>query len=252
MIVHAFWVFVLALVAAAAWRSAVRRTVVREYQRGLLYRNGRFLRTLVAGAHWRNRFTTEIVLTDARRTALTLPGQELLSADDVTFRTSLIVAFSIEDPRKALHEVQDYVDAIYATAQLALRDVVALTPIDDLLAKRAEVGKQVLTRIAGPLATIGIRVESAEVKDIMLPGEMRKVFADVVLARKEGQAALERSRGETAAMRSLANAAQMLERSPALMNLKVLQSLAVAAATPGNTLVLGVGQGIVPVGGRSA
>ena len=82
----------------------------------------------------------------------------------------------------------------------------------------------------------------------MFPGELRKIFSEVVKAQKEGQAALERARGETASLRNLANAARMIEGSPGLMNLRVLQTIANAAGGAGNTFVMGVPQGIVPVG----
>jgi regulator of protease activity HflC (stomatin/prohibitin superfamily) len=95
---------------------------------------------------------------------------------------------------------------------------------------------------------IGINVQAVEVKDVMFPGDLKKVFAEVLKAQKEGQAALERARGETAALRNLANAARMLENNPALMNLRLLQSIAAATGNgSGNTLVMGVPAGFVPI-----
>ena len=89
-----------------------------------------------------------------------------------------------------------------------------------------------------------MKLISADVKDIMLPGEMKKVFTQVVKAQKEGQAALERARGETAALRSLANAARMMDDNPNLLQLRALQGLEVSS---GNTLMLGLPNGAVPV-----
>ena len=94
-------------------------------------------------------------------------------------------------------------------------------------------------------AELGVTLHSAEVKDVMFPGDLKRIFAEVVRAQKEGQAALERARGETAALRNLANAAKMLEDNPALFNLRVLQS--VSGGAQGSTVVVGVPQGVVPV-----
>ena len=93
---------------------------------------------------------------------------------------------------------------------------------------------------------IGITVHAVEVKDVMLPADLKRAFGDVLKAKQEGQAALERARGESASLRNLANAARVLEGNPALMNLRVLQSLS-AAQSAGNTLVLGVPAGFVPL-----
>jgi regulator of protease activity HflC (stomatin/prohibitin superfamily) len=101
---------------------------------------------------------------------------------------------------------------------------------------------------------VGITIHAVEVKDVMLPGELQRAYGDVLKAKQEGQAALERARGESAALRNLANAARVLEDNPALMNLRVLQSLATAQHA-GNTLVLGMPAGFVPLknggGGRA-
>ena len=96
-------------------------------------------------------------------------------------------------------------------------------------------------------AELGLKLKVADVKDIMFPGEMKKAFAQVVKAQKEGQAALERARGETAALRNLANAAKMIEDNPNLLQLRALQSL---ADSGGNTLVLGLPGNSVPLAKR--
>ncbi len=111
-----------------------------------------------------------------------------------------------------------------------------------------ESGKQLLALVQPEAERIGINVQAVEVKDVMFPGDLKKVFAEVLKAQKEGQAALERARGETAALRNLANAARMLENNPALMNLRLLQSIAAATGNgSGNTLVMGVPAGFVPI-----
>ncbi len=96
------------------------------------------------------------------------------------------------------------------------------------------------------LTKIRLNVHADEVKDVMFPAELKRAFSDVLKAKQKGQAALERARGEGAALRNLANAARVLEGNPALMNLRLMQSLT-AAQNAGNTLVLGVPGGFVPL-----
>jgi hypothetical protein len=106
----------------------------------------------------------------------------------------------------------------------------------EVLARREEFGRTLLERTAGTAEELGLKLLGVNVKDVMFPGELKKIFAQVIQAQKEGQAALEKARGETAALRNLANAAKMIEGNPALLQLRLLQQLASSA---GNTVVLG-------------
>lgn len=238
------------IVAGAAGRNLVRRVIVHEFETGLLYRNGRYLRRLLPGAHLVQTFRDEIVVVDARERVVTVAGQEVLSADSVGLKVSVAVAYGVVDPVTALHRTQSYEEALHVAVQLALRAVVGALKIDDLMQQRVEIGRRLTDAVGPQLRAIGLEVRAAEVKDVMFPGELKKIFAEVVRAQKEGQAALERARGETAALRSLANAARLVQDSPALMSLRVLQSVA-GAVSRGSTFVLGVPQGVVSVGGRS-
>ena len=118
--------------------------------------------------------------------------------------------------------------------------------VEALLNQRLEIGAQLLARVQPQAAKIGVAVHSVEVKDVMFPAELKRAFAEVLKCKQEGQAALERARGESAALRNLANAARLLEGNPALMNLRLMQSLS-AAQSAGNTLVLGIPGGFVPL-----
>src|SRR5437016_7661945 len=109
--------------------------------------------------------------------------------------------------------------------------------VDDLLQKRNDFGKQLLDITSAKAKEMGLRLLEVEIKDVMFPGEIKKIFTQVVKARQEGLAALERARGETAALRNLANAAHLIERNPALLQLRLLQVL---GQSSGNTVVLGV------------
>jgi regulator of protease activity HflC (stomatin/prohibitin superfamily) len=222
----------------------LRRVIIYEYQRGLKYTKGRHVGTLDPGRYWILSAASSIVPVDIRPEFVTIQGQEVLSADGVTLKISLAAEFQVVDPYVAVNRNVNFRNATYLTLQMALREIVGEEKIDALLDNRAQISKKLLTLAAGKIAEFGVKLISADVKDIMFPGEMKKTFAQVVKARKEGQAALERSRGETAALRSLANAARIIDENPNLLHLRALQTL---AESPGNTLVLGVPNGTVPI-----
>jgi regulator of protease activity HflC (stomatin/prohibitin superfamily) len=213
---------------------------------GLLNKHGKFIELLGPGRHvrWGRGFTLDA--QDTRKTFLAVAGQEVLTADNIAVKLSLLVTYQVADPIKAAHETQDWNGDLYNAAQLALRSIVSGVAAEALLTQRLDIAPQLLARVQPDVAKIGLTVHSVEVKDVMLPAELKRAFGDVLKAKQEGQAALERARGESASLRNLANAARVLEGKPALMNLRVLQSLT-TAQNAGNTLVLGMPAGFVPL-----
>jgi len=237
--------FVALITAAVGYRILFTRVVVHEFEAGLLYRNGQFKRRLAAGAYRVFKSRSEITVVDLRRRLAVVAGQEVLSSDNVGLKVSVTAVFEIASPEKAAHSVQDYNQALHAAIQLGLRSAVGASKIDELLEQRLEIGKKLMASVAPEADALGLKLHSVELRDVMFPGELKKIFAEVVRAQKEGQAALERARGETAALRNLANAAKMLEDNPALMNLRALQSM--TAGSSGNTFVLGLPGTFVPL-----
>jgi len=228
-------------------RVCLQRFLIHEYEAALLYRNGRFMRILRSGAYYRPRFWYDALVLDTRRTIETVPGQEILTVDNVGLKTSLVIDYEIVDPAKAFHTVQSYGGALYTIVQVVLRSVIGAVTADAILEKRIAIGQDLLEQAAPKAAELGLKLHSVEVKDVMFPGDLKNIFAEVAKAQKEGQAALERARGETAALRSLANAANMMKDNPTLMNLRVLQSIDQAARGEGNTFILGVPQGLASI-----
>ncbi len=224
----------------------LRFFTVPEAQCGLLYQHGRFQARLEPGRHLRWGFGYAVTTVDLRKQTFPVASQEILSADHVGLKLSVAVTLQVTDPLKAMHLVQDWPAHIYNAVQLALRSRVAAQPIEALLAQRWDIGQQLLAAVQPEAEKVGVTVHATEVKDVMFPGELKKAFSEVLRARQEGQAALERARGESAALRNLANAARLLEGNPALQNLRLLQSLGGANAG-GNTLVVGFPSGFVPL-----
>jgi regulator of protease activity HflC (stomatin/prohibitin superfamily) len=243
VIIGAMFAGIIVAVAAKEFRHAY---VISEGYVGLLYHKGKFVEVLGSGCHirWGRHFALGV--NDLRKTSLLVAGQDVLTADNVSLKLSLFVNYQVVEPVKAAHETQNWHGELYNAAQLALRAVVGGVPIEALLNQCLEIGAQLLARVQPEAAKIGINVHSIEVKDVMFPTELKRAFAEVLKSKQEGQAALERARGESAALRNLANAAKLLEGNPALMNLRLMQSLS-AAQTAGNTLVLGMPGGFVPL-----
>ena len=213
------------------------KVTIYEFQRGLMYRRGRFERVLEPGRYWLRARDTFVQVVDARPAFVTVPGQEVLTADGVTLKLTIAAQYEIADLDTAFNKTQNAVEALYLTLQMALREIVGRAKIDELLEDRARFARGLTEIAAEPVAAFGLRLLAADIKDIMFPGELKKIFAQVVQARQEGLAALEKARGESAALRNLANAARLLAANPALLQLRTLQAV---EAQPGNTLVLGV------------
>ena len=230
-------VLLVVLIAAVVVRPVITVATVRDYQRGLRYRQGRFAGLLDPGTHIALRPFTEIQVMDGRPTSMTVPGQEILTADGVALRVSLTARYVVADPVAAVTNDQNYVSALYTALHAGLRAALAGRTADEILAGRAELGPAVGGAVASELARLGVELLGVDVRDVMVPSELKRAFAGIVAARREGEAALERARGETAALRSLANAGRMVEENPGLLQLRILQQL---GASSGNTIVLNV------------
>ncbi len=228
---------VVVAIALFVLANAYRLVMVMEYQRGLLYRNGRFVRVLEPGLYRLLRWNTTVTIVDTRQTQLSLSGQDILCADGVSVRITPALVYQITDPVAAYHTTASYDQAMYLTVQTILRDLISPLTIDEVIVQRADIGQRLTAQARERVAAYGVTLLSAEIKDIILSADIREALSKVVRARKEGLAALERARGETAALRNLANAARMLEHNPLLLQLRTLQ---VMEQSIGNTYVIGV------------
>ena len=253
-----FLVAALVAAAALAWRRWERgKVTVWEWQAGLLFRDGRFVRALPAGRHARGRGDHVATVSLNARTDV-VARQEALTRDGFAVRLSAVLYWRVTDARR-YHAANDGSDPLLPTSllvatQLALRQVVGESDLDGLLAPNVEGTPMDAARrapVAEALAAIGAELESITLRDLHLPAELRRMVTEAERARREGLAALERARGELAALRSLANAARMLRGNPELQALRTLQALTPAPGRAAPTLVLGAGA-LMPVGTREA
>lgn len=240
---------VVVVVVAVVARYGVRRVTVYEFERALKYTKGRFDTVLTAGQYWYLPWFTTVRKVDVRPKFASLTGQEVLSSDGVTVKVSLAANYEVAQPDIAVNGVQNYQEALYIELQLALRQIIGAADIDALLAARDAVSKKLAEMTQARAQELGLRLITVGIKDIMLPGKLKDTFAQVVTARQEGLAALEKARGETATLRNLANAAKLVESSPSLMQLRLLQTVGGSA---GNTLVLGLPPQTTPLPVKTA
>jgi regulator of protease activity HflC (stomatin/prohibitin superfamily) len=243
-------IVIVAAIGVAAWviwlvaARFIGRATIHDYERGLRFASGRFTGLLDAGSHTYLRPTTEIRVIDVRPGSMMIGGQEVLTSDGVAAKISLVVRSVIGDPVAMLTGDRDAQTTLYLAVQLGLREVVARRTIEEVLASRTTIGSEIAELVAGRMAGLGIEVLGIDVRDVMVPSELKRAFAAVVAARREGAASLERARGETAALRSLANAGRLVADNPSLLSLRVVQELSAG----GNTVMIGLGDGLATPG----
>ncbi|HEY9846574.1 MAG TPA: slipin family protein [Candidatus Caenarcaniphilales bacterium] len=231
-----FGIITLVLVIfGLAVRACFKKITVFEFERGLKYHKGKFAQILRPGQYWIYIQNTSVTLVDVRPKFISLPGQELLSADSISLKVSATAKYEVADPYLAINRIESYESALYIVFQLALRELVGSLKIDELLERRNSSNQRLMELAAPKVEELGLRLLSFDVKDVMFPGDLKRIFTQVVKARQEGLAALEKARGETAALRNLANASKLIENNPTLLQLRLLRSL---EESSGNTFVL--------------
>ncbi len=196
---------------------------VREYERAVRLVDGRVRDVLGPGRHRYRRRRTELYVVDVRPQLLTVAGQEMLTSDGITVRLTAVVCTAVTDPRLHLTASQDAQAELYVAVQQALRTAVAGLTLDALRNTRTTLGAELLDEVRAVAQRVGRSVAEVAVRDVMLPGDLRRAYAETALARERGRAELERARVEAATLRSLANTARLLEEHPVLLQLRTVQ-----------------------------
>ncbi|WP_321898106.1 slipin family protein [Burkholderia cepacia] len=200
---------------------------VPAYHVGVLKIDGKIERLLDAGvsAFWRFNRDIVVELVDLRVQALEVGGQEILTRDKVALRLNLSATWCYADVLHAFGQLQKPVEHLYRELQFALRSAVGTRSLDELLEDKQSIDDVVITQVRARLGNSGVDVRSVGVKDIVLPGDMKTILAQVVEAEKSAQANVIRRREETAATRSLLNTAKVMEENPTALRLKELETL---------------------------
>jgi len=215
------------------------KMIVEAYEKGLRFRNGRFVGVLEPGRYRLARLFAkeEIRKVDLRLRTMILQGQEMLTLDKVTVRMTMLAKLRVADPVAALLKVDDYAAQLYGDVQLALRDAVGALELDAAIGQKGRIGDQILAAVKEKALVYGVELVEAGVRDVILPGEMKTILNQVMEAKKKAEASLILRREEIAATRSQANTAEMLSKNPALMKLKELEALEKVAGR-GATIVV--------------
>lgn len=200
---------------------------VPDYHVGMVSVDGKLQELLGAGAYgfWRYNRQVQVECVDLRSQVLEISGQDILTKDKVGLRLNLSASWRYDDVQKAFAHTAKPAEQVYRELQFGLRAAVGTRTLDELLEDKATIDAIVKDFAAQKLMVAGITLEGVGVKDIILPGEMKTILAQVVEAEKSAQANVIRRREETAATRSLLNTAKLLENNPIALRMKELETL---------------------------
>jgi regulator of protease activity HflC (stomatin/prohibitin superfamily) len=182
---------------------AKRELIIKDTHRGLWYEDGVLARILEAGRYVIPRYVdlgfyrqpkVEVVLVDIRERDLTIRGQEILTADKVAIRVSIVVQFRVTDPRAALHQVEKYEDRLYSDVQLAARRSLASMTLEEILTNRNQLSEDILRDVTEAAGGYGVAILRADVKDLIFPGNLQEIMNRVLAAERMSQAQLVEAR----------------------------------------------------------
>ena len=215
--------------------------ILSEYERGVIFRLGKLLpEPKGPGVILVFRPIDRIVRLSLRTLVHDVPPQDVITRDNVSVKVSAVVYFRVIDPRKAIVEVENY---LYATSQLSqttLRSVLGQAELDDLLAQRDRLNQQLQHILDNETEPWGIKLSAVEVKNVDLPQEMQRAMARQAEAERERRAKIIHAEGELQASEKLSQAAAVIEREPATMTLRYLQTLTEIASEQNSTILFPV------------
>jgi regulator of protease activity HflC (stomatin/prohibitin superfamily) len=218
------WVVVVVLAAVAAVALASTR-VLREYQRGVLFRLGRLRPPAGPGLVFLMPFVDRMIRVDLRTVTLTIPPQEVITRDNVPARVNAVAYFRVVQPALAVTEVEAYPVATSQIAQTTLRSVLGRAELDTLLSERDELNDSLRRIIDEQTEPWGIKVTTVEIKDVEIPEAMQRAMARAAEAERERRAKIISAEGEFQASQKVLEASEVLSRNPAAMQLRYQQTL---------------------------
>ncbi len=212
--------------------------VFREYERAVLFRFGRLLDPPRGpGLVFKIPIVDQWVKVDLRTITLNVPPQDVITKDNVPAKVDAVAYFKVVDPKDAIVQIADYMEATSQIAQTTLRAVLGQHVLDELLSEREKINailQEIIDEATGPW---GIKVSIVEVKDVQIPGGMQKAMARQAEAERERRAKIINSEGEFQAAERLKDAALVLEKHPIALQLRYLQTLIEISGTPSSTII---------------
>ena len=214
--------------------------IITEYERGVIFRLGRYVGVKSAGFKWIIPGVDRMVKISLREVVMDVPSQEVITRDNVSVKVNAVLYFRVLHPEKAVIQVENY---LYGTSQLAqttLRSICGQAELDELLAEREDVNQKLQEIIDLQTEPWGVKVRAVEVKQIDLPPDMQRAMAKQAEAERERRAKVIHAEGEFQAAEQLANAARVLSTEPAALQLRYLQTLSEIATENNSTTIFPV------------
>jgi regulator of protease activity HflC (stomatin/prohibitin superfamily) len=231
-------VAVILVVALAAVASAVR--VLREYERGIVFRLGRLMEVRGPGLQILIPSLDRMVRVSLRTVTLTIPPQEIITRDNVPARVTAVTYYRVIDPSRAVTEVESFQSATLQIAQTSLRSVLGVVDLDTLLSEREHLNASLQEVIDAQTEPWGIKVTTVEIKDVEIPERMQHAIARQAEAERERRAKIINAEGEAQAAAKLAEAADVIGRNPVTLQLRYLQTLREIGGGQNSTIVFPV------------
>ncbi|HTO96372.1 MAG TPA: slipin family protein [Myxococcales bacterium] len=228
-----YWVFVIPVLF---WVVSGLR-VIQEYESGVIFRLGRFAEVKRAGLNWIVPGVDRMVKVDLRTVVRDVPPQDVITRDNVSLKVSAVIYFRVIDAEKAVIQVENF---LYATSQLSqttLRSTLGKLDLDDLLAQREKINKELQQVLDLHTEPWGIKVTAVEVKAIDLPPEMQRAMARQAEAERERRAKVIAAEGEYQAAEKLGMAADVIQAHPSALQLRYLQTLVEISAEKNSTTI---------------
>jgi regulator of protease activity HflC (stomatin/prohibitin superfamily) len=218
--------------------SAIK--VLREYERGVVFRLGRVIPVKGPGLIIIWPIIDKLVRVSLRTIAMDVPPQDIITKDNITIDVDAVIYFRVMDPIKAITEIEDFLFATSQIAQTTLRSTLGQSHLDDLLTKREEVNAELQKIIDFQTDPWGIKVSSVEVKNVELPSEMLRAIARQAEAERERRAKVIHAEGEFQAAQKLTDAANIIATAPSALQLRFLQTLTEIATEKNSTMLFPV------------
>jgi regulator of protease activity HflC (stomatin/prohibitin superfamily) len=215
--------------------SAVR--VLREYERGVIFRLGRLIAQKGPGLILLVPIIDRMVRVDLRTVTLNIPPQEVITRDNVPARVNAVAYFRVIDPNKSIVEVENFLLATSQIAQTTLRSVLGKAELDQLLAERERLNEDLQKIIDEQTEPWGVKVSTVEIKDVEIPEQMQRAMARQAEAERERRAKIINAEGEYQAAEKLAQAADIISKNPATLQLRYLQTLLEMGVNQNTTIV---------------
>ena len=214
--------------------------IVREYERGVIFRLGRLVGAKGPGIFLIIPVVDKMVKVSLRTVTLDVPPQEVITKDNVSTLVNAVLFFRVVDPSAAIVEVQNYIEATRQMAMTTLRSVLGGFELDQVLGEREKINLQLQQIVDAQTDPWGIKVKTVEIKDVKIPGEMQRAIAKQAEAERERRAKVIHAEGELQAAAKLGEAAAIMAQNPSALQLRYLQTLNDISAENASTIVFPV------------